>query len=92
MKVLFRNCLGVLAWVFLIGTAAAQPLSWQKGAGFREAAVTVSQTGKTGFTEVLAQTGIRFTNFLSIRLYYRNYQYWWQCNRYYKRDRARFTS
>ncbi len=67
MNVLFRNWPGALAWLFLIGTAVAQPLSWREGDGFREAALTLPDAGKTGFTEVLAQTGIRFTNVLSIQ-------------------------
>src|SRR5262245_22382117 len=44
----------------------ARALDWHSGTGFRDAALLVTQTGKTGFT-ALAQsiTGIAFTNHLS---------------------------
>ena len=44
----------------------AQPLPWQPGAGFRSAAVSVPQPGRTGFTLLTnAPLGLHFTNLLS---------------------------
>ena len=45
---------------------AAAALLWEKGAGFRNAPVTLPATGKTGFTMLPPEaTGIAFTNRLS---------------------------
>lgn len=44
----------------------ASALEWQPGAGFRNAPLVVSPSGRTGFTKLAgAQTGVTFTNLLS---------------------------
>jgi enediyne biosynthesis protein E4 len=56
--------LGSFAGVVVAATA---PLAWENGAGHRSAPVVPAGTGKTGFTSLDgAQTGVRFTNVLSI--------------------------
>lgn len=55
----------VLLLLFQPGNAA--PPAWQNGAGFRFTAVAPGSPHKTGFTLLpLEQTGIRFTNVLSL--------------------------
>lgn len=43
----------------------AQSPEWKQSEGYRSAAVKVPTTGRAGFTEVRAQTGIEFTNTLN---------------------------
>ncbi len=46
---------------------SAEPLKWESKPGYRSAAVSPALPGKTGFTSLTAQqTGIHFTNLLSI--------------------------
>ncbi len=53
--------------LFTATLAGAAPLKWDTSAGFRVAEVTPSQPSKVGFTLLGAnQTGIRFTNVLSV--------------------------
>lgn len=54
--------------IFFLGLAVTGRCSviWEPGNGYRSASLSVSKTGKTGFTELSsATTGITFTNHLS---------------------------
>ncbi|MDB6052806.1 MAG: Repeat protein, partial [Verrucomicrobiales bacterium] len=62
---------GILRFLVLLLTGLAlqvrAQLSWEQGIGFRRAALSFSKNGKTGFTLLTsAQTGIAFTNILTI--------------------------
>jgi len=57
----------VAAFCFVVSAFCAEPLKWETGPGYRVAAVSPVPTGKTGFASLNStQTGIRFTNLLSI--------------------------
>jgi hypothetical protein len=73
MSLVFVRTLGVFMLVLMPGLAA-EALRWETGAGHRFAAVSPAQPGRTGFTSLpSSQTGIQFTNTLSIEASARNH-------------------
>jgi hypothetical protein len=73
MSLVFVRTLGV-SMLALMSGLAAEPLHWETGAGHRSAAVAPAQPGRTGFTLLPAsQTGIHFTNTLSIEAASKNH-------------------
>src|SRR5687768_17982329 len=59
--------LGAVALLIAASGFGAAPLKWETKTGYRVAPVSPAQPGKTGFASLnSAETGIRFTNFLSI--------------------------
>ncbi len=60
--------------LFPVGPSLAAPLRWETRSGFRVAEVSPGQPHRAGFTLLPAeQTGIRFTNFLSIEAASKNH-------------------
>src|SRR5688572_5963783 len=73
MSLVFVRTLGVSMLALLPGLAA-EPLRWETGSGHRSAAVSPAQPGRTGFTLLSsAQTGILFTNTLSMEAAAKNH-------------------
>jgi enediyne biosynthesis protein E4 len=65
----FPSVQSFYAMALLVASSAfcAEPLKWETKAGYRAAAVSPAKPGKTGLTlRNSTQTGIGFTNFLSI--------------------------
>jgi hypothetical protein len=67
MRFLLVQRLYVAAVIVACPALFAEPLKWETKTGYRVVSVAPAQPGKTGFTLLESeQTGIRFTNFLSI--------------------------
>jgi hypothetical protein len=66
----------ILAAAGIVPADGAQPWSWEQGAGFRSAPLSLSATGKTGFSPMPPTvTGIVFTNQLAVERYTTNQIY-----------------
>ncbi|MSU63560.1 MAG: hypothetical protein EXS31_14380 [Pedosphaera sp.] len=67
LRFLFRVLIyGLITLLASREASAAAELRWEKGPGYRHAALAVPAIGRTGFTELPASvTGISFTNHLS---------------------------
>jgi len=63
----FLQCLCIVLVLINAPVVFGQSLQWESGPGYRVASVSPATPGKTGFTLLgSVQTGIHFTNFLSI--------------------------
>src|ERR1043166_2586446 len=69
--ILLRGAAGLAAFAAVLSAA---PLNWETHPGYRSAAVSPAAPGKTGFTLLnSAQTGIAFSNYLSIEAASKNH-------------------
>jgi hypothetical protein len=73
MKTHCRSWTDAVALAALMPSVLLAALSWEDHPGFRTATLNVAAPGQTGFSEIRAQTGILFTNRLSLELASRNH-------------------